>query len=640
MATLTPSAKQQFFDANGNPLAGGKLYTYAAGTTTPLATYTDSSGSTPNTNPVILDSRGEANVWLGSAVYKFKLTTSTDVELWTVDNIASYNYDVLTALAASGGSALVGFLQSGTSATARTVQSKLRDFVSVKDFGAVGDGVTDDTAAIQSAATYCKNNSKILFVPTPASQYLITSTVTIQSPFVGECASGIGPGGSIGQFLAKSNITVFNIIGSRLNIENIGVHFNLGGAATSGAVGFQFGDSTTQFSNNFVRQCYVRYAYNAFKSNSAGSGTLWNNTFVNCRGDFCQHYAWYFDAPVGSTTQTWIDCMNDGEPTAATSAGWYTNNIDDVAWINCQADDCYDGNAIYINLAATACIKNFRSEGTYFRTNASQLIYCNAIADIGNVKLQEGTIQVGAGNRMSVVRLGSSSGGGVIGNIVIQTCTITSGTVYRADTNGLQFGTGNVVITGSNIKTADVRRDDVGDRTRFANKFGRIAVDTLDPTSGTFELGDQYLTAAVSSTRSTFGKLCITGGTAGTLSGVTGSVASGSRYVTVSSTSGIPEGGYITIAGVSGVKRVVHIQDSTHLYIDTDANATVSGAAVAFSAPVFKQIGGAGKGITGARPTLGANDYGVTYLDTTLDADGKPIWWNGTAWVDATGAVV
>jgi hypothetical protein len=89
MTTLTPTPKQQFFDANGNPLAGGKVYTYAAGTTTPLVTYTDESGSTPNTNPVILDSRGEAAIWLGAAFYKLKLTTSTDVEIWTVDNVSS-----------------------------------------------------------------------------------------------------------------------------------------------------------------------------------------------------------------------------------------------------------------------------------------------------------------------------------------------------------------------------------------------------------------------------------------------------------------------------------------------------------------------------------------------------------------------
>lgn len=87
MTTLTPTPKQQFLDANGNPLAGGKVYSYAAGTTTPLATYTDQGGSAPNTNPVILDSRGEAAIWLGVASYKLKLTTATDVEIWTVDSI-------------------------------------------------------------------------------------------------------------------------------------------------------------------------------------------------------------------------------------------------------------------------------------------------------------------------------------------------------------------------------------------------------------------------------------------------------------------------------------------------------------------------------------------------------------------------
>ena len=85
--TLSPPPKLQFFDAYGNPLSGGLLYSYTAGTSTPLATYNDASGTTFNTNPVILDSRGEANVWLGAASYKFKLATAANVELWTVDNI-------------------------------------------------------------------------------------------------------------------------------------------------------------------------------------------------------------------------------------------------------------------------------------------------------------------------------------------------------------------------------------------------------------------------------------------------------------------------------------------------------------------------------------------------------------------------
>ena len=147
--SLATPPKLQFFDLNGAPLSGGKLYTYVAGTTTPQVTYTDYVGGTANTNPVILDSRGEASVWLNTPLYKMALYSATDVLIWTVDNIGGFA--TLAQLAASGGSNLVGFLQAGTGAVATTVQTKLRESVSVKDFGAVGNGVADDTAAIQAA---------------------------------------------------------------------------------------------------------------------------------------------------------------------------------------------------------------------------------------------------------------------------------------------------------------------------------------------------------------------------------------------------------------------------------------------------------------------------------------------------------
>ena len=96
MATTSrsPTPKLQFFDLNGAPLSGGLLYTYAAGTTTPLASYTDSTGLIANTNPIVLDSRGEANVWLGAAIYKFALYTSAGVLIWTVDNINGSTFSV------------------------------------------------------------------------------------------------------------------------------------------------------------------------------------------------------------------------------------------------------------------------------------------------------------------------------------------------------------------------------------------------------------------------------------------------------------------------------------------------------------------------------------------------------------------
>lgn len=82
--------KFRAFDANGNPLAGGLLYSYAAGTTTPQATYTTRAGNVANSNPVVLDANGEAEVWVTPNIsYKFVLKNSAGVTQWTTDSVPS-----------------------------------------------------------------------------------------------------------------------------------------------------------------------------------------------------------------------------------------------------------------------------------------------------------------------------------------------------------------------------------------------------------------------------------------------------------------------------------------------------------------------------------------------------------------------
>ena len=87
MAKLAPQGPFRALTNNGAPLAGGKLYTYEAGTSTPKTTYTTAAGTSANANPVILDANGYANVWLDSGAYKFILKDSADVTLWTIDDI-------------------------------------------------------------------------------------------------------------------------------------------------------------------------------------------------------------------------------------------------------------------------------------------------------------------------------------------------------------------------------------------------------------------------------------------------------------------------------------------------------------------------------------------------------------------------
>jgi hypothetical protein len=245
----------QFFDNNGNPLVGGKLYTYTAGTTTPQVTYTSATGVTPNSNPIILNGGGRvpAEIWLTDGLqYKFVLYTSTDTLIGSWDNIIGINSnfvnfvtseEVQTATAGqtvftlttmqyqpglnnlvvyvdgvnqieggtysfvetsstvvtftsglhvgalvkfvsaetlTGGATsadLVSYTPAGVGAVSTNVQAKLRETVSVKDFGAVGDGVTDDTSAFISAIASVTASGARLYIP--EGTYIITSTLTI-----------------------------------------------------------------------------------------------------------------------------------------------------------------------------------------------------------------------------------------------------------------------------------------------------------------------------------------------------------------------------------------------------------------------------------------------------------------------------
>ena len=87
-AQISPQIKKQYFDDAGAPLSGGKLYVYEAGTTTLVTTYTSEVADTPNTNPIILDSRGEVGgLFLAVDTYKFVLKDSSDVTIWTQDSV-------------------------------------------------------------------------------------------------------------------------------------------------------------------------------------------------------------------------------------------------------------------------------------------------------------------------------------------------------------------------------------------------------------------------------------------------------------------------------------------------------------------------------------------------------------------------
>lgn len=156
-AVPMPTPEIQYLNSAGQPLAGAKLCTYSAGTTTPLATYTDSTAATPNSNPVILDVAGRASVWIGPQLYKFVLrvggdgTCSTGAVQWSQDNVSDSTLYFVNYVKSAGTATLITYTPPYSGSSTTTVSAKLSEVLSVEDYGAKCDGTTDDTAPITAA---------------------------------------------------------------------------------------------------------------------------------------------------------------------------------------------------------------------------------------------------------------------------------------------------------------------------------------------------------------------------------------------------------------------------------------------------------------------------------------------------------
>lgn len=287
-------AGAQLLDNSGNVLSGGKIYTYAAGTTTQVATYTSNSGVTANSNPIVLNSAGRVpyEIWLTDGQnYKFVLKDSNDVLIGTWDNLSGINsnfiaytnqQEIQTATAGQtvfnlttmqylpgtgnlsvfvdginqyGPGAQYAFVETDQTtvtfasglhvgaevkftstqiqnagvtdasqisytypdpdAVTQNVEDRLAQYVNVKDFGAVGDGVTDDSEAIQNAIDAVTDG----FVFFSQGTYKCNSQILVDTTKVGLNGNGC--------VLDFSGITVYNSNNSAIDIINSGTDANL-----------------------------------------------------------------------------------------------------------------------------------------------------------------------------------------------------------------------------------------------------------------------------------------------------------------------------------------------------------------------------------------------------------------------------
>lgn len=171
---LLPLTRQQFFGNTGEPLAYGLVYTYASGTTTPVATYT-ASGAT-NTNPIVLDFRGMCDIWgVLNQGYKINVTDSAGNQLpgWPVDNIQ------LPATTTTGTFSLGGTGFSGTAPTFTCNYQLVGSLVTVNMYGNFGTS---------NATTFTLSGVPTILIPSSASQVVPLALATNNGA---EVSSGI-----------------------------------------------------------------------------------------------------------------------------------------------------------------------------------------------------------------------------------------------------------------------------------------------------------------------------------------------------------------------------------------------------------------------------------------------------------------
>lgn len=313
--SLLQEPVQSYEDSNGKPLNGGQLFSYSAGTLTPKATYTDAAGAVPNTNPIILNERGEATVY-GSGNYRFILKNSVGATIWDRDNVSSAPSG--TDLSGSNGASLIGFDGTTLDQQIKTRLNRVVDSIaalrgldktkytrafvtgyyaasdggggayqldpadttstdnsgtiivasdggrwklqftgplSVKQFGAKGDGTTNDSAAFQACVDAIDPSGDIYV---PEGTFVLNTAINIAAVSgsdSGLTIRGNGIGSRIQPGAAVTNL--FNITGKNIRIEGI-FFFNVSSFATA-AITVATSSADAAYSARFAKNYIIGF---------------------------------------------------------------------------------------------------------------------------------------------------------------------------------------------------------------------------------------------------------------------------------------------------------------------------------------------------------------------------------------------
>ena len=497
----------QFFDTSGAPLANGAIYIGTANLdaqTNPIAVYWDEALTIPAAQPIrTLNgypawNGAPARLYSNAASYSITVRNAQAKLMYSLADATSATLfsDFQTTLAGPTGSSLVGFLQSGTGAAARTAQAKFRETVSVKDFGAVGDGATDDTAKIQAAIDALVSGGELYF---PSGVYLhsglrIDGTAGNKSNIT---LRGDGAASILYLASGTTNNSIRAAGGSNFRIEKLRIEGNKarGGSAVvppsrgfwaasiaylvNDTVEVSVGDAatTTVAASNLVYRCISSHTSSAFfATDKAAQWTLVSDPNFNTVDiSYGTRNGIYLD---GTSVCAISDCLITGHVYAGINPGTgpvqAANAGPGCDFVSIQQNNIWNnGNGIaggkqrYVNIDGNAVFDN----DTY-----------QVVVDLlsSNVVVSNNQIKGGASHGVFFYQVQSSS---IVGNtvagcggvgILFDNATSVSGISSNVVTScfqGIRAYNSTVNLISSNVVTGSIQ---YGISVEIANQFSLI----------------------------------------------------------------------------------------------------------------------------------------------------------------------
>jgi hypothetical protein len=462
---LLPFPIFRAFDTAGNPLAGGLVYTYAAGTLTPKATYSDAAGGTPNSNPVVLDSTGTATIRLGSGAYKFIINDSSGNLQDSVDN---YSASYLTG--ADVGELLYPRTAAEIAASVTPTNYGYPES-DIRRYGAL-TAASDNAAAINNALLVSANGGSAAFIPPGNWKHTSTLNATLNSSMYGiGTASTLAPqdvdGITFGAGTIYSTTTGnarffrdFQIINSNsTNSTKRGIVIDFTAASGSRVTGVNF---QNLYIDNFGTGAYLR--------------GLWGGNWDNCFFYNC-YYGLYFN---GQNIQAGINgCYfvrgtitgaggswgisfqsTAGETTQSTQIyGTYTygfeRGINAVLVLELQIEHCDISQNLDAGIVITTTLGGVWVRDCWVEANTSAATYGIKVSDLATANF--GDIHI-VGNHVVHSLAASVSGSiGIYAGFNQVAVSILDNYVYNfdkgIDTSAISGSTVNYVIKHNRINS-------------------------------------------------------------------------------------------------------------------------------------------------------------------------------------------